>query len=683
MENNQIFGKKNILIDILANTKEEALKQISDIAYQNGVVDNAEKLYMAFLKREEEGTTGFEDGFSIPHAKLVGIKHPTVYFVKYKKGIDWPSMDNKITMISIVLMIPENDVDNLHLKILSDVSRKLISDKNRNDLKATTSYKEINEILFSKNNSENNTINNNLLNIKSNMEQEKELIIGITACPVGVAHTYLAADKLTQQAIKMGYNVKIETHGSSGVENKITDEEISKAKVVIIAADIGVDTSQFNGKKIFRSNVSKAIKNPEDIIKKSLINGSVEKPDSNFNIDIKQTVKIGVMKHLMSGVSYMVPMVIVGGIFLALSIGLTKIIYGNQWLPGQPGNSPIDNVNHTLAGNHFLTYVSGIGGLAFTLMIPILGAYIADSIAGRSAIVPAMLASIVGNTNALFYPIGGLTIETPTGFLGAIGVGLAVGYLVKWINTWKVPKNLKPAMPLFFMPIIVGGLISLLFVYAIGAPIGWVMEQFKIGITSILKNNPTGIGIGIGIGFLIGAMSGFDLGGPINKIAFFTVSALVLEGVYEPMGMMATAGAVPPLGMFATTVIFRKFFDEEARQEGVSALIMGVIGISEGAIPFAIKDPKRAIVANVLGSGIGGAMGGAFLIQDYAAHTGPIVVFLGAVPFGIQTALALLSILIGVVVTTTIYGIWLTVDYKKGKVQVFKETDNNKKIDIK
>lgn len=653
-----IFNKEYTFLNIDANTRDEALKLISEKAENLNIVENKDKLFYEFIKRENESSTGFEDGFSIPHARMDEIKKPTVFFVRYKNTVKWDTIDNQPIKISIVLMIPTSNENNVHLKILSGISKQIMNEKNRNILKLTTSYEDIANVLFS---GETTKTPENIKN-----ENTKKLLIGITACPVGVAHTYLAAEKLTETALKMGYNVKIETHGSSGVENEITDEEIKKADRVIIAADIGVPIEKFAGKRLYKTSVSAAIKKPKEVIELSETNSTIlsMKP-MEFNTNNSKDQKTGIMKHLMAGVSYMVPMVIVGGIFLALGIGMTKIIYGNEWLPGTPGNSPQNDIDHMLAGNHFLSYLSGIGGLAFALMIPILGGYIANSIAGRSAIVPAMLASYVGNSANLFFPIGGLTVETPTGFLGAIAIGIGIGFVVKWINTWSVPKNLRPVMPLFFMPIIVGGIASFLFVYAIGAPIGWVMNQFKTAISSVLMDSTTGIGVAIGMGFLIGAMSGFDLGGPINKIAFFTVSALVTEKVYGPMGMMATAGAVPPLAMFCTTVIFGKYFDKETKSQGISALVMGLIGIAEGAIPFAIRDPKRVIISNVIGSGVAGALGGAFLIEDYAAHTGPIVVFLGAVPYGPQTVLALLAIIIGVTVTTLIYGFWLVADSPK------------------
>ncbi|PPE05920.1 PTS fructose transporter subunit IIABC [Williamsoniiplasma lucivorax] len=675
-----LFKADYCFLDIDVKNKKEALKFISKQAFKLGVTNNEQKIFQAFNARENEASTGFEDGFSIPHARIAEIIKPAIFFVRYKKGIDWESLDQQPTMVSIVLMIPKANVDNMHLKLLSEIATKLLNANNKTKLKQTAKFSEIKAILFPQ---------NKIAKVISEKPIGKKLIVGITACPVGVAHTYLAAEKLTAYGKSHGFDVKIETHGASGVENEITPEEVKQAYRVIIASDIGVQTAKFAGKKIYKTSVTPAIKNPEEVFKQAETNFTIEPSDNktagqvgDFNTN-KSTEKVNIMKHLMSGVSYMVPMVIVGGIFLALSIGLTKIIYGNEWLPGDPGTSPIDPVNHKLAGNHFLSYMSGIGGLAFLLMIPILGGYIANSIGGRAAIVPAMLASIVGNTPKLFYPIGGLAVITPTGFLGAIMIGIAIGYLVRWINTWKVPKNLKPVMPLFFIPIVVGGVASFLFVYAIGAPIGWVMNKFKDALTHILNNaSGIGLGVGIGMGLLIGCMSGFDLGGPVNKIAFFTVSALVLEKVYQPMGMMATAGAVPPLGMFVTTIIFRKFFDEEARNEGISALVMGLIGISEGAIPFTVKDPKRVILANVLGSGVAGAMGGAFMIQDYAAHTGPIVVFLGAVPYGVQTALALLAIGVGTATTCLIYGCWLTIDWKRGKVQtqtqILKIADKNK-----
>ncbi|WP_434341906.1 fructose-specific PTS transporter subunit EIIC [Mycoplasma putrefaciens] len=331
-------------------------------------------------------------------------------------------------------------------------------------------------------------------------------------------------------------------------------------------------------------------------------------------------------------------------ICLSVSVGVTKAINGAN-------ASPVG----------FLKVIETIGVAAFMLMIPVLAGFIANSIAGRSAIAPAMVGAFIGNnaTNFVNWIPGLNQIQTPMGFVGAIIAGLVVGYFVRWVNTWKVPKTLAPAMPIFFVPLTAGILISLLFIYALGAPIGFVMEKFSNFIKQTYQKQNIGLVLGLGLGVLVGAMAGFDMGGPINKIAFVTCSALITQQIYEPMGAMAAAIPVAPLGMGLATVIFKKFFNSAERQMGLAALIMGMIGISEGAIPFAIRDPKRAILCNVLGSAIAGGIAGALKVQDTAAHGGPIVGILGAVPYGIQTVYFFLAIIIGSVITCVSYGLWL------------------------
>lgn len=298
----------------------------------------------------------------------------------------------------------------------------------------------------------------------------------------------------------------------------------------------------------------------------------------------------------MAGVGYMVPFVAFGGIMLALSIGIAKAVYGADF--------DVSKLPH----NHFLYFMNQAGSIGFTLMIPILAGFIANSIAGRAALVPAMVSAYVANTPGLVYPIAGLEPKVSAGFLGALLIGPSVGYLVRWIITWKVPKTIAPIMPIFFIPIIVTFLISFIFIYAIGAPIGWVMEKFQDGLTNMPREAMAGIGL------LLGAMAGFDMGGPINKVAFLVASTTITADPSSQLFMGAVAAAIPvaPLGMGLTTLVFRKFFNESERTLGLTAMLMGCIGISEGAIPFAVRDPKRAIISNVIGSAVAGSIAGAF-----------------------------------------------------------------------
>lgn len=507
------------------------------------------------------------------------------------------------------------------------------------------------------------------------MATAKKKIIAITACPVGIAHTYVAQDKLEQAAKALGYDIKVETHGSIGLKNILTPADVEQADLVVIAVSAGaadLKLERFEGKPLIKVEISKVIKDAQTIIKEGLAearpythNSGHKKDDksSKDNTDIFATDKTGFMKHLMAGVGYMVPFVVFGGIMIAISIGLTKAIYGV-------------NADPSKLSPNFLYYMSQVGGIAFQLMIPILAGFIANSIAGRAALAPAMISAFVANATipvlengkiamiTLVYPIAGLTTATPAGFLGALIIGPAVGYLVKWIISWNVPKIIAPIMPIFVIPITVTFLISFIFIYAIGGPIGWVMHQFQWGITQLP------VGAVAAVGLLLGAMIGFDMGGPVNKVAFLAASGLVANSPSDQtqwlfMGAVAAAIPVAPIGMGLTTIIFRKNFTDAERSLGITALVMGCIGISEGAIPFAVRDPKRAIISNIVGSAVAGCIAGAFLITDAAAHGGPIVAILGAISstasYGAAGGIGFffLAIVAGSLVTAGLYGLLL------------------------
>lgn len=501
----------------------------------------------------------------------------------------------------------------------------------------------------------------------------KKKILAVTACPVGVAHTYIAQEKLETSAKKLGYDIKVETHGSIGLKNEITAEDVKNADLIIIAVSAGASDlrlDRFIDKPLYQVEITKAVKDAEAVIKDGFekakpygvtSKGKKDNGDSGDMFASSVADKKGIMKHIMAGVGFMVPFVVFGGIMIALSAGISQIIYGAG------NNAPYP---------HFLWFMNQAGSIGFQLMIPILAGYIANSIAGRAALAPAMITAFIANatipnpdgagTVTIVYPIAGLGTQTPAGFLGALLIGPVVGYTVKWIITWKVHKSIAPVMPIFVIPILVTFVYSFIFIYAIGAPIGWVMGKFSEAIAGM----PAGAMAAIGL--LLGAMAGFDMGGPINKVAFLTAAGLIKT---NPTFMGALAAGIPvaPLGMGLTTLIFRKHFNESERSLGITAIILGMIGISEGAIPFAIRDPKRAIISNVIGSAVAGAIAGAFFVTDLAAHGGPIVGFLGAIGSDkyetwIGILVFFIAIIIGTLVTALLYGGLLTIQSKNIRV---------------
>lgn len=667
----QILSLKNIKLKSEATTQKEVFQEIAEIAFRNKYIKNKQMLVDNLFAREKLGSTGMENYVAIPHTLTKNILKTQAIIIQIKDEIkDWVTLDKKPVKFVIALLCRKHEVQTQYIKMLSSLSARLIDSSICLELIASKSKEKILEIFSSNGGESAETVSSQKLDKK---------IIAITACPVGVAHTYMAAEAITKAANKLGYSSKVETQGSQGTENALTVDDVVSADVLILANDIGIDLNRFyNNVKVYNAKGStRIIKNAEAVIKEALEKATIltsgAASDKNIISDTKKSKnnndvfaeiygsggpKANLLQHLMAGVSYMVPIVILGGILIALSAGIGKAVYGIGFDPGA------NNKN-------VFYYMNAIGAAAFTLMIPILGAFIANSIAGRAAIAPALVVSFIGNSPQDLYPILGSKIDTPTGFLGAIAVGLAIGYTVRWMNTWKVHRNIRAIMPLFVIPILCGVVFGAIMMFAIGAPLGYIMGKFKNWIQTSWKgtNGSVSIGIGLGLGTLIGAMTGFDMGGPVNKIAFLSCVALLSEHIYNPMGAMMCAIPVAPLGMGLATWIFRPYFNSGERVMGNSALVMGFIGISEGAIPFAVRDPKRVIPCNILGSLVAGAIGGVLGISDAAAQGGPIMAFLGAVGRNNDIGFVywywgLVSIAImsfGALITCFSYGIWLSI----------------------
>ncbi|WP_342276794.1 fructose-specific PTS transporter subunit EIIC [Spiroplasma endosymbiont of Nebria brevicollis] len=672
MSKQDILTSQQVFLDDSCTTQDEVFIKLAQEAQKLGLLkkgSSIDTLVKSFKAREEEGTTGFGDGVAVPHARNEDIVKAGIFIVRFKKTVEWKAMDEQPVQAIIALIVPLKSASNEHLTILSKVAQKLAKpDFQELLLKSSDIEAIIAGLAIDDKDSKTDTMKPESTTSKDG----KKKIVAITACPVGVAHTYIAQDKLELAAKTLGHNIKVETHGSIGIKGTLTKEDIASADLVIIAvaagaADLGLE--RFVGKPLYQLEITKVIKDPEGSMNEAFAEakpfetkgGNSKNSSGDAAEDMFTTDKKGIMKHIMAGVGYMVPFVVFGGIMIALSIGLTKAIYG-------PSVDPA-----TLEPN-FLYFMFKAGVAGFTLMIPILAGYIAYSIAGRAALVPAMTSAFIANTVGLVYPIAGLESNVSSGFLGALLIGPVAGYLVKWMISWKVPKTIAPIMPIFVIPIIATFLISFTFMYAIGAPIAWLMQQLQDGLTKL----PTAAMAAIGL--LLGAMVGFDMGGPINKIAFLTASGLVASGQGDPntqifMGAVAAAIPVAPIGMGLTTMIFRKYFNEGEKTLGLTALLMGCIGISEGAIPFAVRDPKRAIISNIVGSAVAGCIAGAFFLTDAAAHGGPIVAVLGAVGAlhyhqGIGIALFFLAIIVGALITCFMYGGLLIIQSRN--IRVFK-----------
>lgn len=451
-------------------------------------------------------------------------------------------------------------------------------------------------------------------------------IVGVTKCPTGIAHTYMAAEKIEQAAKALGYEAKVETQGSQGTENRLTAQDIKEADYVLISADVAIDEKdRFNGKMVHEMGIKGVIADAEKVIKE--LPQTAKKQSGTVNQGESEEGGAGsAIKMLMNGASHMIPFVVVGGLFIALSIAVG-------------GKATADGM---VVSGVFWEKMNAIGSAAFGLMYPILAGFIAFAIAGRASLAPAMICAQVAVSADI------LGTQAGTGFLGCIVVGYAAGYLTKWFNSWKVPKALKPIMPIFVIPILGTGIISGAFILVLGKPIAWLMTALNSLLASLAASPATAIPLGL----VLGAMVAVDMGGPVNKVAFLFGVASIAEGNPEIMGAVACAIPVPPLAMGVATFIARKKFTEEEQGSGLSAFLMGLIGITEGAIPFASADPKRVLPSIIIGSAVAGALGMVLGITDSVPHGGPIVGVLGATN---SLPLFLVCIAVGTAVAGVLY----------------------------
>lgn len=458
-------------------------------------------------------------------------------------------------------------------------------------------------------------------------------IVAVTSCPNGIAHTYMAQEKLEQAAHELGINIKVETQGGVGVENQLTAKDIEEADGVIIAADRQVDLSRFHGKLLINENVRAGIHHPKDLIeriqqkKASVYQSETQDENAKLSSDEKQKHKgmQHVYQHLMNGVSFMVPFIVVGGLLIAIALTL--------------GGEKTATHGIVVPDDSFWKPFEKIGALAFSFMVPILAGYIAMSIADKPGLVPGMIGGAIAADGSFYGSDAG------AGFLGGIVAGFLAGYIAKWIKQVKVPKAMAPIMPIIIIPIISSVIVGLIFIYVIGAPIAGVFA----GLTAWLKGMQ-GANIVI-LAMIIGAMIAFDMGGPVNKVAFLFGSALIAEGNYSVMGMVAVAVCTPPIGLGIATFVNRRKFNHNEIEMGKASFTMGLFGITEGAIPFAAQDPLRIIPANIIGAMVAAVIAALGGVGDRVAHGGPIVAVLGGID---KVLIFFIAVIIGSLVTAAL-----------------------------
>lgn len=600
-----------INLNLKGQTKQEIIDEMVEILYQGGKLNDKEEYKKAILAREAQSSTGLEEGIAIPHAKTSAVKIPSIAFGLSKNGVDYESLDGEPSKLFFMIAAPANASDT-HIEILSKLTTMLLDDEIREKLLEVKTEQEVIDILTS--------------DIKEEEKKEEEVsdefseVLAVTACPTGIAHTYMAADALIKKAKEMGVNIKVETNGSTGVKNEITAEEIKRAKGIIVTADKNVEMERFAGKHVEIVPVKEGIKNPETLIKNALnqtapiytVTTSGEKTPAKKE-------KTGFYKHLMSGVSNMLPFVVGGGILIALSF-----MFGIQ------ASNPNDPSFHPVA-----KLLSDIGGgNAFFLMIPVMAGFIGMSIADRPGFAPAMVGGLISLNN------GG-------GFLGGLIGGFLGGYVVVLLKKLfaKLPNSLEGLKPVLLYPLfgifITGALMYGVIINPIAA--------LNSGVTNFLQGLGTGNLVLLGI--LVAGMMAVDMGGPINKAAFTFGIAMITAGNYYPHAAVMAGGMVPPLGIALATTFFKNKFTKDERDAGKVCYIMGLSFITEGAIPFAASDPIRVIPACIIGSGIAGGLSMFFKVQLPAPHGGLFVL-----PVVTNPIMYLVAIVVGSVITALILG---------------------------
>lgn len=597
-----LIAEDQIITSLRGRSKEEVIEEMVDLLDRRGKLRNRDAYRDEVLKREKISSTGLEEGIAIPHAKSSAVREAAIVFGRSTDGVDYDSMDGEPSKLFFMIAATEGATDT-HIEALSKLTTGLLEDQYREALLKASTSEEVMEII---------AYMDEVKDEESSITDTGKYVVGVTACPVGIAHTYMAADALNKAAREMGVRIKVETNGSVGTKNTLTSEDIRDAAGVIVAADKKIEMERFNGKPLIQTSVKEAISKPKELIEKSMDSPIYKGGKASVETISKDSGKKGGYKHLMNGVSHMLPLVVCGGVLIALSIALSGVKAGEG----------------AAVTNPFFKQMLDLGVEAFGLMVPILAGYIAVSIADRPGLAPGLVGGALAN-------------KLGAGFLGGIAAGFAAGYIAKWVKSWKVPETLQAIMPIFVIPLVSTCLVGLI-MGIIGTPISGVMEA----MTSALQNMEQG---SIGLALILGLMIAFDMGGPVNKVAFLFGASMISQGVSTVMGPIAVAICVPPIGMGIATLMAPKKFEKDEREAGKAALAMGCIGITEGAIPFAAADPLRVIPANMIGAGIGAVIAAIGGVADHAPHGGLIVL-----PVVDNKIFFVVAIVVGSLVTATI-----------------------------
>lgn len=589
--------------------KTEALNQCIDLMAKSGKIADVEKYRKGVFAREEEGTTGIGMGIAIPHCKSDAVTKAGLAAMVVKDGVDFESLDGTPAKIIFLIAAP-NTEDNVHLQVLSKLSVMLMDEQFTNSLINAGSVDEFLNIIDSAEKAKDEKEAAKEAKAKESVEVKKDdvFIVAVTACPTGIAHTYMAAEAIEKKAKELGYQVKVETRGSGGAKNVLTDDEIAKAAGVIVACDTNVPTDRFDGKKVIECQVSDGINKAEELIKRiasgdaPVFKASGKKEDSHSSVGGKESIGHQIYKHLMNGVSHMLPFVVGGGILIAIAFLIDGFSVDLNSLPAEQ-RANFGTITQAAA------LFKGIGGTAFGFMLPILAGFIAMSIADR----PGLAVGFVG---------GSIAANGTSGFLGALVAGFVAGYIVLLLKKVfsKLPENLDGMKPVLLYPLFGIFLVGVIMQFVVEPPIGALNTVINNGLNGL--NGASAVVLGV----LLGGMMSVDMGGPVNKAAYVFGTASIAAGNYNIMAAVMIGGMVPPLAIALATILFKNKFTEEERKAGPTNFIMGLSFITEGAIPFAASDPLHVLPACVVGSAVAGGLSMAFGCTLMAPHGGIFVV---------------------------------------------------------
>lgn len=642
MKITDLLDEKSIKLNASAHNKQDVLDQVINLIDKTGNITDKEKFKEIVMKREEQGTTGIGEEIAIPHGKTNVVKKASLSAMVIPDGVDFDSLDNKKVKLIFLIAAPETN-DNIHLDVLSRLSTLLMDEEFREKLKLSKTPDEFIKYIDEAENAKFGQTINIKEKINDAKKEQTYEILCITACPTGIAHTYMAAEALEQAGKETNHKIKVETQGQSGVKNRLSRDEIENAKAIIIAADTKVDLSRFDGKKIIRTGVADGIHKPKELIEKALSSeakiyySDKEEKDIFYSQEEKTSIGSNIYRHLMSGVTHMLPFVVGGGILIAISFLLDNYEINPS---GFGSNTPI------------AAFFNTIGNSAFGFMLTVLAGYIAYSIADR----PGLAAGFVGGAIA----ISGVTIQSlkdttitvvSSGFLGALLAGFIAGYVIIFLKKIfsAIPKTLEGIKTILLYPLF-GILLTGFIIMLINPFIGMI----NIWLNNAL-NNMGGVNKVI-LGIILGGMMSIDLGGPVNKAAYTFGTGMLAEGHYDIMAAVMAGGMVAPLVIAIFATIFPKKINPKEKSSALLNYILGLSFISEGAIPFASSDPLRVLPACIVGSAIAGGLSMFFNCTVMAPHGGIFVIGIVGNALMYIVSIAIGS-LIGALILATLKGI--------------------------